>query len=220
MFLRSTIRLTRTTSRTVFLKSALFPANFLSPILLATQMYEYYDEYVKNTGNPEAQARWARQLTWEVARHAVGEELVVYPLMEKHLGLKGRELADNDRGDHIKVKELLYDLESYETGTEEHAALLKSIMESLRPHNDSEEKTDLPLLMKAIGDEASFSAAQRFKRTKKFAPTRPHPALPDKPPFETLAGLMAAPIDKLRDLFESFPTDDEKKGAKESKEHN
>jgi hypothetical protein len=31
---------------------------------------------------------------------------------------------------------------------------------------------------------------------------------------------MAAPIDKLRDLFESFPTDDEKKGAKESKEHN
>lgn len=64
-------------------------------------MYAYYGEYVKNTGNPEAQARWAHQLTWEVARHAVGEELVVYPLMEKHLGLKGRQLADNDRGDHI-----------------------------------------------------------------------------------------------------------------------
>jgi len=63
-------------------------------------MYVYYDEYVKNQGNPDAQARWARQLTWELARHAVGEEIVVYPLMEKHLGAEGKKLADEDRADH------------------------------------------------------------------------------------------------------------------------
>jgi len=34
---------------------------------------------------------------------------------------------------------------------------------------------------------------------------RAHPNAPNKPPFETVAGLMAAPIDKLRDLFEKFP---------------
>lgn len=63
-------------------------------------MYAYYEQYVQNAGNADAQDRWARQLIWEVARHAVGEELVVYPLMEKHLGAEGKKLADEDRAEH------------------------------------------------------------------------------------------------------------------------
>lgn len=63
-------------------------------------MYTYYDQYVKSTGDADAQDRWARQLIWEVARHAVSEELVIYPLMEKHLGVHGQRLADEDRADH------------------------------------------------------------------------------------------------------------------------
>jgi hypothetical protein len=49
-------------------------------------MYEYYDNY-KKTSSVDEKERWARQLIWEVARHAVGEEIVVYPLMEQHLGM-------------------------------------------------------------------------------------------------------------------------------------
>ena len=63
-------------------------------------MYEYYDEYKRATGNRDAQERWSRQLIWEVARHAVGEEIVVYPLMEEKLGKRGKELTDQDRADH------------------------------------------------------------------------------------------------------------------------
>lgn len=65
-------------------------------------MYEYYDEYIRahDASDADASGRWARQLTWEVARHAVGEEIVVYPLMEEHLGAKGLELATQDRADH------------------------------------------------------------------------------------------------------------------------
>lgn len=65
-------------------------------------MYEYYDEYkrAKDSADVDAQARWARQLTWEVARHAVGEEIVVYPLMEEHMGAQGKKLADEDRSEH------------------------------------------------------------------------------------------------------------------------
>ncbi|PIL27435.1 hypothetical protein GSI_10583 [Ganoderma sinense ZZ0214-1] len=67
------------------------------------EMYEYHDQYerARRHGDVDAQARWIRQLTWEVARHAVGEEIVVYPLMEEHLGNKGRQLADHDREDHL-----------------------------------------------------------------------------------------------------------------------
>ena len=34
----------------------------------------------------------------------------------------------------------------------------------------------------------------------------PHPSAPDKPPFETIVGLMSAPIDKVMDMFAKFPT--------------
>jgi len=33
-------------------------------------------------------------------RHAVGEEIVVYPLMEEHMGEKGLKLANEDRDEH------------------------------------------------------------------------------------------------------------------------
>lgn len=65
-------------------------------------MYEYYDEYIRcvNAKDVDGASRWVRQLTWEVARHAVGEEIVVYPLMEKHMGDQGKKLADEDRDAH------------------------------------------------------------------------------------------------------------------------
>lgn len=65
-------------------------------------MYDYYDKYVEagSRNDTDAQERWSRQLIWEIARHAVGEEIVVYPLMEKHLGQRGLELADEDRAQH------------------------------------------------------------------------------------------------------------------------
>lgn len=40
-----------------------------------------------------------------------------------------------------------------------------------------------------------------------------HPSAPNKPPFETLAGLLAAPIDKLRDAFSNFPSEGERDAA-------
>ena len=69
-------------------------------------MYEYHDQYKRahERGDIEAQSRWANQLRWEIARHAVGEEIVVYPLMEKHLGAKGLQLADHDRQEHTVRK--------------------------------------------------------------------------------------------------------------------
>ncbi|EAU86663.1 HHE domain-containing protein [Coprinopsis cinerea okayama7 len=180
------------------------------------EMYEYYDQYLKNRGDKAAQQRWVNQLIWEIARHAVGEEIVIYPLMEQHLGAKGVELADNDRRDHQFVKENLYKLENMEVGTENYDALLKTVIDHLRVHNDSEEQTDLPMLYEKIGAEGAQQAAASFKRTKKFAPTHPHPSAPDKPPFETVVGLMTAPIDKLRDMFEQFPSTEEKKQASQN----
>jgi hypothetical protein len=82
---------------------------------------------------------------------------------------------------------------------------LKSLMDDLSKHIKEEEEDDLPKLEKAIDESASESIANSFERTKMFVPTKSHPSAPDKPPFETVAGLMAAPLDRLQDMFRNFP---------------
>ncbi|KAF8066626.1 hypothetical protein FPV67DRAFT_1417438 [Lyophyllum atratum] len=175
------------------------------------EMCDYYKAYVESSGDRDAQERWARLLTWEIVRHAIGEEIVVYPLIESCLGELGAELTDQDRESHQFVKERLYRLEYMTPGSLEHAALLKEIMDHLSRHNRHEENEDLPLLEPILGKEASLIAASDFSRTKRFAPTRSHPAAPNEPPFETLFSLMTAPLDKLKDAFAKFPTEDMKK---------
>lgn len=78
-------------------------------------------------------------------------------------------------------------------------------MKDLDEHIEEEEKDDLPYLELALDASDSRSMANSFERTKAFVPTRSHPWAPNRPPFETVAGLLAAPIDRLADLFRSFP---------------
>jgi len=177
------------------------------------EMYEYYQQYLDSTGNLDNQKRWSNQLFWTIATHSVGEELAVYPLLEKHLGEEGKKLAEHDREDHQYVKDRVYKLEGMRPGTEEFDALLKDTMAHLRTHGDSEEQEDLPSLEKAIGVDASVSAARDFQRAKKMAPTHSHPSAPAKPPGETVAGFLSLPMDKLKDMFMKAPTEDMKREA-------
>jgi hypothetical protein len=70
-------------------------------------------------------------------------------------------------------------------------------MKDLLEHIKEEENDDLPALEKAIATAESESKA--------FVPSRSHPSAPSKPPFETVVGLLTAPIDHLGDMFRKFP---------------
>lgn len=78
-------------------------------------------------------------------------------------------------------------------------------MKYLNQHIEEEEKQDLPEFESALHKDESESIAKSFGRTKAFVPSRSHPHAPNKPPFETVVGLMTAPIDHLGDLFRKFP---------------
>jgi hypothetical protein len=86
-------------------------------------------------------------------------------------------------------------------------------MEQLSEHILEEEKHDMPLLESKLSQDESEAMTKSFGRTKMFLPTRSHPSAPSKPPFETVASLMAAPIDLLSDMFRKFPED---KSSRES----
>lgn len=67
------------------------------------ELKEYYDEKVNNPGDHDRQQRYGNQFTWELARHYVAEELVVYPALEKYLSDRGKQIADHDREEHYEV---------------------------------------------------------------------------------------------------------------------
>jgi len=78
-------------------------------------------------------------------------------------------------------------------------------MSTLSQHIKEEETDDLPALDAQLNAEDAESLATSFRRTKAFVPSRSHPSAPSKPPFETVAGLLAAPIDHLGDMLRKFP---------------
>lgn len=61
----------------------------------------YYNRIINASDKDEA-TRYQNQFTWELARHSIGEELVVYPAFEKYVP-KGAALADKDRQEHQTV---------------------------------------------------------------------------------------------------------------------
>lgn len=82
---------------------------------------------------------------------------------------------------------------------------LDKLFKILQEHVKDEEANDLPTLERALTGDATADIAKRFERTKMFAPTRSHPNAPDRPPFENVAGLLEAPMDRLADIFRRFP---------------
>ncbi|ODQ51784.1 hypothetical protein SAICODRAFT_31126 [Saitoella complicata NRRL Y-17804] len=114
-------------------------------------------------------------------------------------------MADRDRQQHLDIKQELYDLQNMSTDSPAFEDKFTTLWGKLELHVKEEEMDDLPKLDAAISAEDAESYATSFQRTKHFVPTRSHPSAPDKPPFETIAGLLAAPLDKLGDLFRSFP---------------
>ena len=165
------------------------------------ELKEYYDNY-KRTGD----IQWYNEFVFELSRHSVGEELVLYPLMET-LGEEGKRLADESREEHHKAKELLSNLEKMTKGPkEDFDNAFDQLMSDLRDHMDKEERGDLQLIKDRCSVQDRNKYGKKFQFRKKIVPTRPHPMIPEKPVLlEEAMGLMLAPIDKFRDLFRSFP---------------
>ncbi|KAJ1707258.1 hypothetical protein F9C07_2197654 [Aspergillus flavus] len=161
------------------------------------EIVDYYSKVLNSTSNKE-KVQWQNQFTWELARHSIAEELVVYPQLEKKLA-DGRAMAEKDRNEHQTVKEQLKEFQNMKPSDPDLDA------KDLYQHIKEEGSQDLSKLEDAITEEESKHLTKSFGRTKMFVPSRSHPSAPDKPPFETGVGLMTAPIHQLADLFRKGP---------------
>ncbi|KAJ4374723.1 hypothetical protein N0V83_001798 [Neocucurbitaria cava] len=175
------------------------------------ELEKYYNEIVNNPTDVDHIERFGNQFRWELARHSVAEELLIYPAMEKYMGEKGKQNADRDREQHHRVKELLKEFQNMRAHDSGYIPKVKELWQVLSQHIKEEERDDLPALEKAMSTSEdrgySESLAKKFDRTKGFVPSRSHPSAGENPWFEGPMGMLAAPIDRIADIFRKFPSD-------------
>lgn len=83
--------------------------------------------------------------------------------------------------------------------------VLQRLLEDLERHVEQEEGEDLVRLEEELSRAESEALTRSLERTKMFVPSRSHPMVPNKPPFETAVGLLTAPVDMVADLFRKWP---------------
>ncbi|KAI0439184.1 hypothetical protein F4803DRAFT_55087 [Xylaria telfairii] len=116
-------------------------------------------------------------------------------------------MADKERKEHASVKNYLYQFQDLKPEDPNFSKTPEALWTDLSAHIKEEEHDDLPALEKSLDEHDSKKMTKSSGRTKMFIPTRSHPSAPDKPPFETVIGLLAAPLDHIKDLFRKFPDD-------------
>lgn len=141
------------------------------------------------------------QIIKQLSIHASAEEEVLYPAI-RNFTPDGYRIADHSTNEHQTVKELLYKADNMDVNDPNYVSIMLKAIEDTDHHIKEEEMDILPKFEKSVSPQTLDDLSKQFERAKDTAPTRPHPAAPNKPPFNIPLNMGTAPIDKLRDTLE------------------
>jgi hemerythrin-like domain-containing protein len=165
-------------------------------------------ETLRGVSTQEAKSRrkaLTEQVTIELVRHSVAEEVLVYPQVEDKVS---REEAEHARKEHAEAEETLQRLEKLDADDPAFDEELATLMEEIRHHIEDEEGQMFTHMRQTIDAEELRKLAGRVEAFKKVAPTRPHPNVPNEPLPRMAAGPAASLFDRMRDLATSRGTGD------------
>lgn len=140
------------------------------------------------------------QLTMELVRHSVAEEVFLYPAVRAHVR-GGGELADEHIEDHIEVEGMLKDLGGRTAADPQFASLVSRLKTEVTIHVADEETKLFPLLAAACSAEDLQALGEQVRTAKKTAPTWPHLSAPGASPANKLLASGAGLIDRIRDAL-------------------
>ncbi|AGL17674.1 hemerythrin domain-containing protein [Actinoplanes sp. N902-109] len=141
----------------------------------------------------------------ELVRHAVAEEMYVYPAMKKHLP-DGEKAVEHDTQEHKEIEVALKKLEGADVASAEFASALQELDDLLADHIQDEENEQFPELRARIPREELVELAGKVETAKKLAPTRPHPGAPNSELFHKTVGAGVGLVDRLRDKISGRAT--------------
>ncbi|WP_031510856.1 hemerythrin domain-containing protein [Streptomyces megasporus] len=148
----------------------------------------------------ERRKEYADQAVMELVRHSVAEEQYLYPVVRDLLP-DGDEVADKELEDHAKAERIMKDMEGHGADDPEFDRLVGQLMLEIRTHIQDEEDNLFPRLRQAATPERLNELGDKARTAKSTAPTRPHPAAPDKPPANKILDRGAGMVDRLRDAL-------------------
>jgi hemerythrin superfamily protein len=145
------------------------------------------------------------QVTIELVRHSVAEEVLVYPEVERKVSA---EEAEHAREEHAEAEETLARLEKLDADDPAFDDELATLMREIRHHIADEEGQMFAHMRQTIDADELRKLGGRVEAFKKVAPTRPHPNVPNEPLPRLAAGPAASLFDRMRDLASGRGTDD------------
>ncbi|MFF9127056.1 hemerythrin domain-containing protein [Streptomyces sp. NPDC014889] len=168
---------------------------------LTTDHREVEEIFAQMEALPMGDARrkdLADQATIELVRHSVAEEAYLYPAVRRYVR-DGDAIADREVQDHAEAERTMKDLEGLGADDPRFDELVGRLMREIREHVTDEEQNLFPMLREATKPEDLERLGDQVRSAKKTAPTRPHPAAPDKPPANKLLAPGAGLVDRIRD---------------------
>ncbi|MFL5847967.1 MAG: hemerythrin domain-containing protein [Solirubrobacteraceae bacterium] len=145
------------------------------------------------------------QVTIELVRHSVAEEVLVYPQVEDKVSA---EEAEHARKEHAEAEETLHRLEKLDADDPAFDDELATLIAEIRHHIADEEGQMFAQMRQVIATDDLRKLGARVEAFKKVAPTRPHPNVPNEPLPRMAAGPAASLFDRMRDVASSRGTDD------------
>src|SRR3954468_14531214 len=141
----------------------------------------------------------------EVMRHAVAEEMYVYPAVEEHVP-NGAQEVEHDKEEHEEIVQLMKRLEDVDAADPRFMEITLELESQLRHHAGDEERDQFPQLRAHIPADKLVELAAKVESAKKLAPTRPHPSAPHSELFHKTIGPGVGMVDRLRDKLTGRPT--------------
>jgi hypothetical protein len=145
------------------------------------------------------------QVTIELVRHSVAEEVLVYPMVEDKVSA---EEVEHARKEHAEAEETLQRLEKLDADDPAFDDELATLMGEIRHHIEDEEGEMFAHMRQVMDADELRKLGARVEAFKKVAPTRPHPNVPNTALPRMAAGPAASLFDRMRDLATGRGTDD------------
>ena len=136
----------------------------------------------------------------ELSRHAAIEEQLFYPTTRATVP-DTHDIALESIEEHHIVKWELEELKDMDPHDERFDAKVAVLMENVRHHVEEEESEYFPKVRDELDRSDLQDLGDRMEQVRRIAPTRPHPRLPQTPPFNVVAGLVAGAADMVGDTL-------------------
>jgi hemerythrin superfamily protein len=157
-----------------------------------------FTELETGTGTPEHRRDVADVVIAELVRHAVAEEMYVYPAMKQHLP-DGEAAVEHDIQEHKELERTMKELESLDAADARFTEVVSRLRDQLHHHATDEEDEQFPRLRTYVSREKLVQMREQVDKAKKLAPTRPHPGSPNNEVFHKLVGPGVGLMDRVRD---------------------